>query len=49
VGVCGTCKVLKHSGDVESDASASIDAEEVRAGYVLTCVSRARGRVELDA
>ena len=48
-GVCGTCKVRKTDGEVRQEASDGLEPDEVAAGYILTCVARARGRVVLDA
>ena len=48
-GVCGTCKVKKMEGDVEEDEQADgLEPDEIEAGYILTCVSRPKGRVVLD-
>ena len=48
-GVCGTCKVKKTEGEVEEDEQADgLEPDEIEAGYILTCVSRPKGRVVLD-
>jgi ferredoxin-NADP reductase len=46
-GVCGTCATLILSGTVEMDVEAGLTAEQKIAGYVLPCVSRAKGTVVL--
>ncbi len=37
-GICGTCRVRVVDGDVQC-SSATLDADDLRAGYVLACVS----------
>ncbi|WP_026179675.1 hybrid-cluster NAD(P)-dependent oxidoreductase [Hahella ganghwensis] len=39
VGICGTCKVLKTSGDVEMQHNGGITEEDIEEGYILTCCS----------
>jgi ferredoxin len=46
-GVCGTCATLILSGTVEMCVEAGLSAEQKIAGYVLPCVSRAKGTVVL--
>lgn len=49
MGLCGTCKVKKVSGDVKIDHQGGITDAEIAAGYVLASCSRAPGDfVELD-
>ena len=48
-GVCGTCKVRKTGGEVRAEASDGLEPDDVAAGYILTCVAWAKGRVVLDA
>jgi ferredoxin-NADP reductase len=48
-GQCGTCATRLIRGDVTMDAEEGLDPELRRQGFVLTCVGRARGDVELDA
>ena len=36
-GVCGTCRALVVSGEVEMRRNYALEAKEVDAGYVLTC------------
>ncbi|PBB89007.1 hybrid-cluster NAD(P)-dependent oxidoreductase [Mesorhizobium sp. WSM3864] len=47
-GVCGTCRVLKLSGDVEMLDLGGLSAEEKALGYVLACCARPLGGVTLD-
>ena len=39
-GVCGTCRAKVITGDVEMEENFALEADEVTAGYVLTCQSR---------
>jgi glycine betaine catabolism B len=48
-GQCGTCATQVLSGDVHMDAQAGLSAEQKNAGYVLPCVSHAKGTVVLAA
>jgi ferredoxin-NADP reductase len=48
-GRCGTCATRVLSGTVQMDVEAGLTAEQKNAGYVLPCVSRAKGTVVLSA
>jgi len=48
-GQCGTCATRVLSGAVQMDVEAGLTAEQKLAGYVLPCVSRAKGTVVLAA
>ena len=48
-GICGTCKVLKRSGDVEMRHNGGISTQEIDAGFVLACCSRPITDVEIEA
>jgi ferredoxin-NADP reductase/ferredoxin len=47
-GTCGTCTVRKLSGEVEMEVEDGLDDESREAGFVLSCVGRVKGRVEID-
>lgn len=50
-GVCGTCRAHLVEGTVEMAANYALEPDEVAAGYVLTCQSRATSptvRVDFD-
>ena len=47
-GICGTCRRRLLEGEVDADA-ASLDDGERRDGWILPCVSFARGRCVIDA
>lgn len=47
-GSCGTCRVLKVRGEVECDDASALSDADREAGYILTCVSRAKNYVELE-
>jgi ring-1,2-phenylacetyl-CoA epoxidase subunit PaaE len=38
-GVCGTCRAKVVEGSVRMDTNWALEADEIRAGYVLTCQS----------
>lgn len=40
-GMCGTCRAKVTEGEVEMDENYALEADEVAAGYVLTCQSHA--------
>jgi len=48
-GLCGTCATRVLSGTVQMDVDAGLTAEQKKAGYVLPCVSRAKGTVVVAA
>lgn len=39
MGICGTCKVLKRSGEVVMDHNGGITDEDIAEGYILSCCS----------
>ena len=39
--MCGTCRAKVTEGEVEMDENYALEADEVAAGYVLTCQSHA--------
>ena len=48
-GLCGTCRVLKLSGDVEMTHNGGIIDEEIEEGFILACCSRPKGDVEIES
>ncbi|MBV2186580.1 MAG: hybrid-cluster NAD(P)-dependent oxidoreductase [Rhizobium sp.] len=48
-GLCGTCKVMKLSGEVEMDHNGGILDDEIDEGYILACCSRPKGDIEIEA
>jgi ferredoxin-NADP reductase len=48
-GICGTCQVLKLSGEVEMNHNGGILDEDIEAGYILACCSRPIGDVVVEA
>ncbi|MNN75229.1 NADH oxidoreductase hcr [compost metagenome] len=48
MGLCGTCRVLKLSGEVTMVHNGGISDEELAEGYVLPCCSFPQGDVILD-
>lgn len=47
-GTCGTCRALKIKGEVECDDTPGLTDADREAGYILTCVSRAKSYVEIE-
>jgi ferredoxin-NADP reductase len=48
-GICGTCRVLKLSGEVEMNHNGGILDEEIEEGYILACCSRPLTDVKVEA
>lgn len=48
-GMCGSCKVVKHDGEVEMNHQGGIRAREIEAGKFLPCCSTARSDLVIDA
>jgi len=46
-GLCGTCCTRVLSGTVQIDVEDGLTTEQKNAGYVLPCVSRVTGSVEV--
>lgn len=48
-GLCGTCRVMKLSGEVEMSHNGGILDDEIDEGYILACCSRPKTDVEIEA
>ncbi|AVH45357.1 hybrid-cluster NAD(P)-dependent oxidoreductase [Agrobacterium tumefaciens] len=48
MGLCGTCKVMKRSGNVMMEHNGGITDDEIQEGYVLACCSRPTTAVEIE-
>lgn len=48
-GMCGTCKTVLLSGDVDMQHNGGIRPREIAAGKVLICCSRPLGDVSIDS
>ncbi|MBZ9761807.1 hybrid-cluster NAD(P)-dependent oxidoreductase [Mesorhizobium sp. CA8] len=48
MGLCGTCKVMKVSGDVTMEHNGGITDDEIEQGYILACCSRPTSPVEIE-
>ncbi|ENN89029.1 Ferredoxin oxidoreductase protein [Rhizobium freirei PRF 81] len=48
-GLCGTCRVLKLSGEVEMSHNGGILEDEIEEGYILACCSRPKTDVQVEA
>ncbi|HEY4184035.1 MAG TPA: hybrid-cluster NAD(P)-dependent oxidoreductase [Polyangia bacterium] len=49
VGVCGTCKTRKLSGNVSMDCEDGLDASDRSDGFILACTARPLDRVTVEA
>ena len=47
-GTCGTCRAMKIKGEVECDETSGLSDADREAGYILTCMSRAKNYVEIE-
>ncbi|WP_377292899.1 2Fe-2S iron-sulfur cluster-binding protein [Rhizobium sp. SG2393] len=47
-GICGTCRVMKLSGEVEMNHNGGILDDEIEEGYILACCSRPLGAVTVE-
>ena len=47
-GVCGKCKIIVQSGDVESRSHIKLSKEEIRKGYALACMTTPLGDITVD-
>lgn len=47
-GVCGSCKCKVTAGQVISTSESTLTAEEIAAGYVLACSTRAKSDLSVD-
>lgn len=48
MGVCGTCRVKKLSGEVQMVHNGGITEQDIKDGFILACCSQPRGRVSID-
>ncbi|MCY1292255.1 glycine-betaine demethylase subunit GbcB [Pseudomonas jinjuensis] len=48
MGICGTCKVMKRSGEVEMEHNGGITDEDLAEGYILSCCSVPKGDVVIE-
>ncbi|ROT99963.1 hybrid-cluster NAD(P)-dependent oxidoreductase [Marinobacter sp. R17] len=48
VGICGTCKVLKTSGEVDIQHNGGITEEDLSEGYILSCCSTPISDLSID-
>lgn len=47
-GLCGTCRIMKVSGEVEMEHNGGILDDEIEEGYVLACCSRPKTDVVVE-
>jgi len=47
-GICGRCRMVVKSGDVQGGVSAKLTREEIRSGMVLACMSNVGGDVTVE-
>lgn len=48
-GLCGTCRVMLLSGQVDMNHNGGILDEEIEEGYILACCSRPKTDIEVEA
>lgn len=48
-GLCGTCKIMKHSGQVRMEHNGGILDDEIAEGYILACCARPDRDLSVDA
>lgn len=48
VGICGTCKVMKKSGEVNIQQNGGITEEDLAEGYILSCCSTPLSDLTVD-
>ena len=48
MGLCGTCKVQKLSGETAMQHQGGILDDDIAAGFVLACCTRPLGRIEIE-
>ena len=46
-GLCGKCRVIVTSGAIRTTATALLERDEIRAGYVLACQATIHGDVTI--
>jgi len=47
-GICGRCKVIIRKGEVVTEATGRLSAEERKSGYVLACRTTCKGEMEIE-
>jgi ferredoxin len=47
-GLCGTCRVLLLSGEVDMNHNGGILDDEIEEGYILACCSRPKTDIEVE-
>lgn len=47
-GVCGKCKIIVQSGDVDAKSHIKLSKEEIRKGYALACMTTSLGDITID-
>ncbi|MFB0526065.1 MAG: ASKHA domain-containing protein [bacterium] len=47
-GVCGRCKVIVRKGEVVTEPTGRLSAEERKKGYVLACRTTCKGRMDIE-
>ena len=47
-GICGKCKVIVQSGDVESKSHIKLSSEEIQQGFALACMTTPSGDITID-
>lgn len=47
-GICGKCRVILRSGDIQSKPTTLLGRDEIRRNYILACQSTVQGDLEIE-
>ena len=47
-GICGKCRVVLRSGEIQSRPTTLLDRDEIRENYILACQSTVQGDLEIE-
>ena len=47
-GICGKCRVILHSGEIDPEPTKLLTRREIRSDYILACLSRVKSDVVIE-